>query len=162
MDMYTVIRTDAMSGTDDRSAVVTCRVFDAQDKPIAVENGTIVEIVGMVSGEREVMKAKLATANSNKAHCAVVATPEVMYDERKKNLDEFVNEAGKNCRCYIPRSANRFAVTAKGFVGTVPAVGGSVGIGTGGKLDAASTKPLGSCIAIEPAGRYTYYVIFVD
>lgn len=34
---YAVIRTDKMSGTDDASALVSCRVYDAAGKPIAVE-----------------------------------------------------------------------------------------------------------------------------
>lgn len=108
------------------------------------------------------MKAKLATAASNKVHCAVIASVEVMYDERKKNLDEFVNEAGAICRGYIPRSMNMFSVTAEAFADKeVPAVGDAIGIANG-KLEAGSEKPLGSCVAIEKAGRYTYYVICVD
>ena len=53
-----------------------------------------------------------------------------------------------------------FSVTKEGFVGgTAPsAVGQEVGIGTDGKIDAASTG-LGTCVAIETAGRYTYYTI---
>ena len=53
-----------------------------------------------------------------------------------------------------------FSVTKEGFVGgTAPsAVGQEVGIGTDGKIDAAGTG-LGTCVAIETAGRYTYYTI---
>lgn len=51
-------------------------------------------------------------------------------------------------------------MTKEGFVGgTAPsAVGQEVGIGTDGKIDAAGTG-LGTCVAIETAGRYTYYTI---
>ena len=42
--------------------------------------------------------------------------------------------------------------------GAAPAVGGKVGIGAGGKLTASGTG-FGTCVAIENAGRYTYYVI---
>lgn len=160
MAKYTVIRTDLLSGTDVAADLVSLRVYNGSAQPIEVENGTIVELEGYEDGQREVMKAKLATAASKVADCAIVASEEVMYDERKKNLDEFVNEAGAICRGYVPRSRNIFSVTAEGFVdGTVPsAVGDEVGIGANGKLDASGTG-FGKLMAIEIAGRYTYYVI---
>lgn len=161
---YTVIRTDLLSGTDVAADLVSLRVYDVDDEtPIEVENGSIVELGGYEDGQREVMKAKLATASSNVDDCAIVATVEVMYDERKKNLDEFVNEAGTICRGYIPRSRNMYAITKEGFVNeTAPSsVGDKVGLGEGGKLDTSKTG-FGSVMAIETAGRYTYYVIKID
>lgn len=160
MAKYTVIRTDLLSGTDVAADLVSLRVYDGSAQPIEVENGTIVELEGYEDGQREVMKAKLATSASKVEDCAIVASEEVMYDERKKNLDEFVNEAGAICRGYVPRSRNMFSVTAEGFVsGTAPsAVGDEVGIGANGKLDASGTG-FGKLMAIEIAGRYTYYVI---
>ena len=159
---YCVFRSDLMSGTDDASALVSCRVYDGSGKPIAVENGTIVELQGYEAGEREVMKAVLAGPTSNKARCAVIGSVEMMYDERKQNLDEFINEAGAICRGYIPRSQNKFSVTKEGFVGgVVPTVNAAVGV-KNGKIDADPTAALGVCLAIEQAGRYTYYVICVD
>ncbi len=157
---YTVIRTDLLSGTDVAADLVSLRVYDADDNQIAVENGTMVELKGYEEGQREVMKAVLATANSEVEDCAIVASEEVMYDERKKNLDEFVNEAGAICRGYIPRSRNIYSITKEGFVGaTAPTeVGAEVGLGADGKLDAAGTG-YGTVMAIEIAGRYTYYVI---
>lgn len=157
---YTVIRTDLLSGTDVAADLVSLRVYDADDNQIAVENGTMVELNGYEEGQREVMKAVLATADSKVEDCAIVASEEVMYDERKKNLDEFVNEAGAICRGYIPRSRNIYSITKEGFVGaTAPTeVGAEVGLGADGKLDAAGTG-YGTVMAIEIAGRYTYYVI---
>ena len=50
-------------------------------------------------------------------------------------------------------------MTKEGFVdGTVPEKGDEVGIGEGGKIDAAGTG-LGVCVDIDVAGRYTYYAI---
>ena len=156
---YTVIRTDLLSGTDVAADLVSLRVYDTADNPIEVENGTIVELKGYEDGQREVMKAVLATSASNVEDCAIVATEEVLYDERKKNLDEFINEAGSICRGYIPRSRNMYSITKDGFVGgTVPATGDAVGIGADGKVDAAGTG-YGTIMAVEVAGRYTYYVI---
>lgn len=156
---YTVIRTDNLSGTDQRADLLSVRVYDADDKPIAVENGVIVKVGALEAGEREIYKATLATADDNIDECAILAGVEVMYDDRARNLSDYINEAGKAVRAYIPRNRNFFAVTKEGFVGgNVPAEEGKVGIGADGKIDASGTG-LGVCKAIEIAGRYTYYVI---
>ena len=154
---YCVIRTDLMHGTKNPDALVSLRYYNA-DAVAEVENGVIVELKGYEEGEREVMKAVAATAESNLADCAVIAAPEVMYDERKKNLDEFINEKGKAVRGYRLIDRNLFSLTKEGFAGAAPAVGGKVGIGANGKLDAAGTG-FGECVHIETAGRYTYYTI---
>lgn len=159
---YTVIRTDLMSGTKQPADLVSLRFYDGEDKPAAVENGVIVKLTGYEDGQREVMKAVAAKAGDDLNECAIVAGVEVMYDERKKNLDEFINEAGTIVRGYIPRSRNVFSETKEGFVGgTAPTKGGKVGIGAGGKIDAAGTG-LGACVDIGAAGRYTYYTIKID
>lgn len=156
---YTVIRTDLMSGTNQPADLVSLRFYNGEDKPAEVENGVIVKLEGYEDGQREVMKAVAASADDDLNDCAIVAGVEVMYDERKKNLDEFINEAGKATRGYIPRSRNIFSMTKEGFVdGTVPEKGDEVGIGEGGKIDAAGTG-LGVCVDIDVAGRYTYYAI---
>lgn len=155
---YCVIRTDLMSGTKQPADLVSIRFYNAEGEVAEVENGTIVELQGYEEGEREVMKAVLATSASDINNCAVVAGVEVMYDERKKNLDEYINEAGKPARGYLLRTGNMFALTAEGFKSnTAPAKAGKVGIADG-KLDAAATG-FGECVAVEDAGRYTYHVI---
>lgn len=159
MAKYCVIRTDLMTGTDVGANLCSLRFYDAEGKVAEVENGVIVKLQGLEEGEREVHKAIAASAGDSLNECAIVAAPEVMYDERKKNLDEFINEAGKAVRGYIPHARNIFSVTPEGFVdGTVPAVGAEVGIGANGKIDAAGTG-LGKCVHIEQVGRYTYYAI---
>lgn len=158
-DKYCVIRTDLMSGTKQPADLVSLRFYNSEGTVAEVENGVIVKLEGYEPGEREVMKAVAASAGADLNECAIVAGVEVAYDERKKNLDDYVNEAGKIVRGYIPRSRNIFSVTKEGFVGgAVPAVGDEVGIGVGGKIDAAGTG-LGTCVHIESTGRYTYYAI---
>lgn len=162
MAKYTVIRTDNLSGTDQRADLLSVRVYNAEGQPIAVENGTIVKVEALETGEREIYKATLATAEDNIDSCALIAGVEVMYDEHKHNLDEFINAAGVPTRAYIFRNRNFFSVTAEGFVGgKVPTEGGAVGIGADGKIDTSATG-LGICKAIEVAGRYTYYVIQIS
>lgn len=155
---YTVFRSDLMSGTKQPADLVSLRYYVGEDQA-EVENGVIVELGAYEEGAREVRKATAATAESDLDNCAIVAGVEVMYDERKRNLDEFINEKGKATRGYLLRTNNIFSVTAEGFVGkSVPSVGATVGIGANGKINASGTG-LGKCIAIENAGRYTYYVI---
>lgn len=156
---YCVFRSDLMHGTDSGADLVSVRVYDSSDKPIAVENGTIVELKEYEEGEREVWKGVLATASSKLSDCVVIGSEEVFYDERRKNLDEFINEADTICRGYILRSRNMFSVTKDGFVGgTVPEKGDTVAVGADGKIN-ASGSGLGTVQAVENAGRYTYYVI---
>lgn len=156
---YCVIRTDLMSGTKQPADLVSFRFYDDAGELAEVENGVIVKLEGYEDGEREVMKAVAAKAGDDLNDCAIVAGVEVMYDERKRNLDEFINSTEKPIRGYIPRSRNLFAVTAEGFVnGVVPAKGDTVGIGAGGKIAAKGTG-LGTCVEVEVAGRYTYYTI---
>lgn len=156
---YCVIRTDLMSGTKQPADLVSLRFYNAEGEMAEVENGVIAKLQGYEDGQREVMKAVAAVAGDDLNECAIIAAPEVMYDERKHNLDEYINEKGKAVRGYIPRSRNMFSVTVDGFVGKVaPEKGAEVGIGANGKIDAAGTG-LGKCVDIDVAGRYTYYTI---
>ena len=167
---YCVIRTDLMSGTKQPADLVSLRFCTATTTgsgasavtkytPAEVENGVVVKLIGYEEGQREVMTAVAASSSDDLNECAIVAGVELMYDERKKGLDEYINEAGKATRGYIPRSRNLFSVTKEGFVGgTVPVVGDTIGIGTGGKLD-KSGSGFGECVAIETVGRYIFYTI---
>lgn len=158
---YTVFRSDLMSGTDLGTDLVSLKFYDSDDNEAAVENGTIVKLsTSYIDGTREVYKAVAATSTDAIADCAVVGSEEVFYDERKKNLDEFINEAGSIARGYVLRDKSIFSVTAEGFTGAVPTkVGDSVGV-DGGKLKVVTSGTVvGKVIAIEITNRYTYYVV---
>ena len=156
---YTVFRSDLMSGENVFADMVSIRVVDGNGDPVVVENGTIVELDKLEEGQREVWTATVATNSSDLVNCAVVATPEGWYD-RKRNLDEFINPAGAIARGYRLRSNNMFSGTKEGFVSaTAPTTAGAgVGIGTGGKINAAGTG-LGTFEHTETQGRYTYYTV---
>ena len=94
-EKYTVIRTDLMSGTKQPADLVSLRFYNAEGNMAEVENGTIVKLEGYEDDQREVMKAVAAKAGDKLNDCAIVAGVEVMYDERKKNLDEYINEADR-------------------------------------------------------------------
>lgn len=155
---HCVIRTDLMSGTTVPADLVSVRVYDSGlSNTVEVDNGSIVELKGYEDGQREVMKGVLATSASKLEDCVVIASVEVMYDERKRNLDEFVNEAGKICRGYVLRDRNMFSLTEPGFDGSAPSKDAEVKIGSNGKL--ATGTGFGKCVAVEQAGRYKYYTI---
>lgn len=159
MAKYCVVNTDKLSGEIQAADLVSLRFYNAEGEVAEVENGVIVKLEGYEDGQREVFKAVAAEAGADLNECAVIAAPEVMYDERIKNLDEFINAKGKAVRGYIPRSRNEMSFTAEGFVdGNVPVKGAQVGIGANGKIDAAGTG-LGECADVWTLGRYTYYCI---
>lgn len=162
---YTVFRCDNMPGIDQRTMITSVIVRDSSGNNIAAENGTIVEIGALVTGEHDVYYATLATTTSDLKKCAVLGSPEVIYDNcTYKNLDEFTNEAGKPAVAYKLGREGVFSVTVDGFASaTAPTgVGVSVSLGANGKIVAPavqSTTTLGKVVAIDKTSRYTFYAI---
>lgn len=162
-----VFRSDLMSGTTVPADLVSVKYMGSGSTATAIDNGCVVKLDGYVTGEREVWKGVTPAATDALSDIAIIGSEEVMYDERKRNLDEFENEAGKIARGYIPRSRNVFAVTADALNigdGVTPAVGYIAELMAGTKLNIVSSltggsTKVGEIIAIENVGRYTYYVI---
>lgn len=162
-----VFRSDLMSGTDVAADLVSVKYMASGDTETAIDNGCVVRLDGLMDGEREVWKGVTPAADTALSDIAIIGSEEVMYDERKKNLDEFENEAGVIARGYIPRSRNIFSVTKDVLDvdgGVTPAVGYAVELAAGVKLKVvaaptSSSTQVGKIIGIETAGRYTYYVI---
>lgn len=158
---HAVIRTDLMSGTYDGSLLRSFKYHNAEGKMADIDNGHIVKLEALMEGEREVWKAVDPAADTPLKDIAVVAGVEVMYDERKKNLDEYYNVAGKAVRGFMHHTNQYFSVTAEALDGA-PEVGKYVNVQAGTKLlvaDAESNATMGKIVAVETAGRYTYYVI---
>jgi hypothetical protein len=158
-----------MAGTDVRGQLVSVKYMGANGAtPTAIENGNVLKIGALMTGEREIYIGGAVAANDKIDDIVLIASPEVVYDEHKHNLDDFVNEAGKACRGYHIHSGDTFSVTAEALSGTgTPAVGNIVELAAGTKLafvasaTTGSTK-VGRIIAVDVVGRYTYYVIKVD
>lgn len=165
---YAVVRTDNMYGTDVRAALTSVKYMGADgDTPTEIENGSVLKVGKLLDGEREVHIGSNVAANDNITDVVLVASPEVPYDERKKNLDEFINEAGRPCRGYRLHSGDTFSATKEAFSGkATPVVGDIVELAAGTKLNIAGSATenstvVGSIIDIESTGRYTYYVVEV-
>lgn len=166
MANYDVVRLDNMSGTTDGTLLRSVRFYDG-DKEAAIENGRVVLIGDLLDGQREVRKATAPAATSPLAHIGLVAAPELMYDERKRNLTEFINEAGENVRVYIPHVRDIFSVTAEALdAAAAIAKGNLVELQAGTKLKVVATATdkstqVGKIVDIETVGSLTYYVIEV-
>ena len=152
MANHAIVRTDLVSikymGADGRT-------------PTAIDNGNVLKAGALLEGEREVLVGSAVSTHTALNDIVLVASPEVMYDERKRNLEDYENVAGKVCRGYRLRSGDIFSVTAEAFSVTPSTSHKVVELAAGTKLKpaASATSPIGDIIAVETVGRYTYYVI---
>ena len=170
---YGVVRTDKLMGTDVRSMLESVKYMGSGSTETAIDNGNVVKVDGtLMTGEREIKKGVTPAATDALDSIVLIATPEVMYDERKRNLDEFRNEAGKVCRGYHLHSGDIFSVTADavdfntnettdGKVGSVVELKAGIKMNVKTGSATSGSTVVGSVIAIDTAGRYTYYVIQV-
>jgi len=175
---YGVVRTDNLWGTDVRAGLVSIKYIvtsvgndDATIKTeTEIENGNVLKVGDLIEGEREIFEGSAPAATDALSDIVLIASPEVMYDERKRNLDEFINEAGKPCRGYRLHKGDIFSVTKDALTGAAaPDVGDYVELAAGTKLNivAGSGEPtsgstvVGKIIAVDVVGRYTYYAILV-
>ena len=161
---YTICNLDKMSGTEDSSLLLSLKYFDDEDKVAELENGSIVEVGDLLDGEREVRKATAPTASTKISKLALVANPEVIYDEsRYHGLEEYINEAGQVVRGYRIHDNDGFSLTAEGFSGT-PEKGKYVTVGTSTKLVVSATETgtvVGKITNVWTLGRDTYYYVQV-
>lgn len=166
---YAVVRTDNMAGTDVRGQLVSVKYMGTDgNTETAIENGNVLKLGALVDGEREIYVGGDVAKDSAIDDIVLVASVETMYDERKRNLDDFVNEAGAICRGYHIHHGDTFSVTAEALSGTgTPAKDNIVELAAGTKLAFAASATSGSTqvgriIAVDVVGRYTYYVIKVN
>ena len=147
MAKYACVRTDNMSGTTLGKNLVSVK-FDGE-----IENGNIVVIGSLVSGEREVRTATTPAANSALRDLALIAAPEVVKDKKYNSLAEFINQKGDIVRAYRLVSGDIFSVTAEALAGTA-VVGSVIEAQAATKMKAVeslttgSTK-IGTVLAIE-------------
>ena len=167
---YAVIRTDLMTGTDVNGALVSFKYMGAAGTTAeALENGCVVKIENLMEGERELWLGTDVAADTDLDHVVIAAGVEVMYDERKRNLDEYINEKGKAIRGYrLHKNQDYFGLTKEAFAeGSALAKGNIVELAAGTKLKAVASATtgatkVGKIVAVEKAGRYEYYVVHVE
>ena len=166
---FGVVRTDLMFGTEVGSGLASVKYMGADGQTeTEIQNGSVLKLGGLMTGEREVYVGGAVAANDEVKDVVLVASPEVAYDERKRNLDQYINEAGKIVRGYHFHTNDVFSVTKDVLDGKAsPAVNDIVEFKAGTKLNVAGTSAtsgstvLGKIIAVDNVGRYTYYAIRV-
>lgn len=166
---YAIVRTDLMTGTDDRAHLVSFK-YKKSDALAEIENGSIVVLKELykedgVVEDREVWEAGDMTVETAVHDMVLVASVETDDDDANFDLAEYINVAGHICRGYYLHSGNVYSVTAEALTGT-PKVGSIVEAAAGHKaavVDSAtaSTTTIGKIIAEEVVGNDTYYVIRV-
>ena len=129
--IYTVITREAMASEYDGTKRKSAKFYNGSDAPAEIENGMVVKIAGTIPGEREVLKVVAPEGSEDVADLWIVTTPEVVADERKKNLSDFVNEAGQIITIDKLMPNDIFSLTAEGLAGTAVA-GHNVGLASAG------------------------------
>ena len=146
--VYTVITREAMASEYDGTKRKSAKFYNGSDAPAEIENGMVVKIAGTIPGEREVLKVVAPEGSEDVADLWIVTTPEVVADERKKNLSDFVNEAGQIITIDKLMPNDIFSLTAEGLTGTAVA-GHKVGLASAGGVKlavAASESGMGTVI----------------
>ena len=168
MAIHGVVRTDNMAGTDVREALVSVEYLGADGAtPTAIDNGCVLKLGALKTGEREVFVGAVPAASDDLKDIVLVASPEVMYDERVRGLENFFNEAGRICRGYRLHKGGIFSVTKAVLDGAAtPAVGNVVELKAGVKLNVAASATqdstvVGKILAVDVVGPHTYYVILI-
>lgn len=163
---YAVVRTDNMDGTDVRAQLVSVMYMGSDgETETEIENGHVVLLGELIDDEREIHSATDVAADSDLKDVVLIASPEVMYDETKWSLDNFINPAGVPARGYRIHEGSTFSVTKDALAGLdEPAVGNIVELAEGTQLnvaESASGTQVGEIERIETVGKYTYYTIRV-
>lgn len=146
--VYAVITREAMASEYDGTKRKSAKFYNGSDAPAEIENGMVVKIAGTIAGEREVLKVVAPEGSEDVADLWIVTTPEVVADERKKNLSDFVNEAGQIITIDKLMPNDIFSLTAEGLTGTAVA-GHNVGLASAGGVKLvvdAATSGMGTVI----------------
>lgn len=162
-----VVRTDNMFNTDVRTGPVSVKYLPS-DTPTDIDNGNVVLLGDLIEGEYELRVGTTPAANSNLDKIVLIATPEVMYDERLRSLADFYNKAGRACRGYHLHTYDIFSVTKDALDGkSEPEVGDIVELKAGTKLNVAASATggstqVGKIIDINVVSGMTFYAIGVN
>ena len=162
MKNYAVVRTDNLRGTYVGSALVSFRFHDAEGKEAALENGNVITLAAkMPEISRDMWKGVAPAAGEKLGKLCLVAGVELNYDERDRDLDDFINEAGSDVRGYVLHSGDEFSVTKEALEGTADEATNKyieVDAATKWKVSASADNAIAELEAIENEGGYVYHV----
>lgn len=161
---YAIVNLDRMSGTEDSSQLLSVKFYDGNNDEAAIENASIVKIGGLLDGEREVRKATTPAGTETLKEIALIANPEVIYDESVRHgLEDYINVAGQVVRAYRFHQNDGFSATAEAF-DTTPAKGKYIVLQAGTKMKVSSTATgtvIGTVDEVFTQGADTFYYVQV-
>jgi len=138
--MAKFVRLDNMAATKVPSLLKSAKYFES-DVATAIENGELVTIGELVTGEREIHKATEPV--SGDTYIGLVCTPEVEYDEKGyHDLDTFANDADEVIRVAMLQKGDIFSIANEG-AGADKEVDGEI---------------VAKFMGAEVSGRFTYNV----
>jgi hypothetical protein len=111
---------------------------NAGTAPVQTTNGVFVVVEGLMAGEREVKKARLAGVADSTQEVLLVHNAEVMYDKSLNKLEDYVIEADQIARAYRLFDGDIITLTTDLFAEAV-AVGDQLIVKTDGKLGKDAT-----------------------
>lgn len=128
---YAIVRTDACKST--KSGNILSGRFYVGTTPTAIENGNIVKLDGLISGQRDLWKC-VAPGAITEGNLYLVASPEIIYSEELKSsgaLENFRNAAGANLTLIPLEVGDVFSVSDEAITPIndddgIPAVGSYV------------------------------------
>lgn len=163
---YAVVNTDLMSATDVRSGMRSFRYgsIDPATKEFTgkeIENASIVALDSLIDPNQDLWLAVDPTASTPLEDLVLVATPEIMYDERLKNLNQFINEPDTNCTGMLLHKNDIFSATVEAF-DAEPKVGDKITVQAGTKMKVGGTgTQIGVVTDIRIHNRIPYYGVKV-
>jgi hypothetical protein len=142
---YSIVRTENVQAT--KSGAIKSVKYFVGATPTALENGNVVTLSGLLTGEREIFKCVAPASATDEV--VLVAGVELIYDEstRAKGLDDFINPANKAFRVYQLEKGDIFTVSdsaISALAGGTPVVGNVVVTQASTKL-----KELASAVGTE-------------
>lgn len=141
---HAMFRSDNMEGTVDGKFLVSLYISTAN----GLDNGNVVKVGALKTGEREVRQYDTPAANDSLADIAILGSEEVIKDKKYNTVGEFFNAYGTVARGYKLVSGDLFAVTAdalnaaSGYTFTVGTT--IVELMAGNKLNAVDALTSGS------------------
>ena len=106
-----VVITNKMQATK-AGNIESVKYYDGNGDAAAIDNGHVLTLNGLDTGEREIMVGNAPAAVTDEI--VLVASPELIYDEQFKadgGLDDFQNEADRPARAYHLYRGDKFSVS---------------------------------------------------
>lgn len=128
---YGIVRTDSVKAT--KAGGIKSGRYYVNIDPTAIDNGCLVKLDSLISGERDLWKV-VAPGAVTAGNLYIVASPEIIYDESLKSsgaLDKFQNATGANITLIPLEVGDTFSIsddviTEINDVDDIPAVGNYV------------------------------------